>query len=159
MEITEGQLLALARRVDEMHHEAMKTSMGAAGVTIGGAVVALQATPTLAADGDIAAFAASVENTLVAVYGIGAKKLSGVVLTLVQTFAKHHQEPAPHADKFPHAGKVGFRLFTVRLPILESCAAQIQRHAHAGKPFGFLLFTDGRLTDGTRQEYGAFFRP
>jgi rubrerythrin len=72
-------------------------ALGAAVITVGGAAVALGASPAYADDGDIAAYAASVENAFVAAYGIGAAKLSGVVLKVAKTFASHHQD---HANAF-----------------------------------------------------------
>jgi hypothetical protein len=81
----ERELDALVREVDELHHGAM----GAAPVD------------SVAGDIEMATFAASVERALVALYAIGAPKLSGAALRMATTFATHHHD---HANAFDLAG-------------------------------------------------------
>jgi len=126
VEISAKQLRAMARHVDELHHDAMRTFREETGevhlassdagrrtfltkAAVSGAVVAAGSLLTPAAafastssrqaltDGDIAVFAQSVELAAVAAYGMAAGVLSADVKPVAELFAKHHQD---HADAF-----------------------------------------------------------
>ncbi|MEO8695842.1 MAG: ferritin-like domain-containing protein [Acidimicrobiales bacterium] len=130
MEITEAELRAMAKSVDERHRDAMRTfgddareahrgvaSAGRrrilAGAGIGGVALAVGAAVGPASwlssasaqgisDEDLAAFAQSVELAAVAVYGMAAAALSAATKPVGVLFQMHHQQ---HADAFAAVAK------------------------------------------------------
>jgi hypothetical protein len=130
VEISSKELRALARQVDERHHEAMATFAERArdehrvladagrrrfliGAGVGGAALAMGASlgpsrwlPGAAAqsitDEDLAAFAQSVELAAVAAYGMAAAALSAATKPVGTLFQMHHQQ---HADAFGAVAK------------------------------------------------------
>ena len=126
MEISSNELRDMARDVDDLHHDAMRSFREETGdlhlsaarsdrrsllakAGVGGAALAAGSVFTPAsrllswagaaglADADIAAFAQSVELAAVAAYGMAGGVLSPEVKPVGALFAKHHQD---HADAF-----------------------------------------------------------
>jgi hypothetical protein len=130
VEITARELRALARDVDERHHDAMKTfddhaanthrqivdasrrrfligtGVGGAALVVGGALGPGRWLPSASAQGitdeDLAAFAQSVELAAVAAYGMAAAALSAATKPVGMLFQTHHQQ---HADAFGAVAK------------------------------------------------------
>ena len=161
MEISERQLRQMAADVDDMHNDGMASmasdvrelhaetrdlrsdrrrflrnaGVGGAALTIGSAVLPfsrlMPAFGQSLTDGDIAAFAESVELTAVAAYTMAAQsgKLSAAVKDVGVLFAKHHQA---HADAFGGAAG-GKATAKANAKLLEALGPDLTRAIAAGQ--------------------------
>ncbi|MEW6155280.1 MAG: ferritin-like domain-containing protein [Actinomycetota bacterium] len=156
MEISERELLSLAGEVDDLHRQGMETmheeiralhaetrgfrrrsarnraAVGGGALSVGGLTIPFARVLPVAAqsltDGDIAAFAESVELVAVEAYkaAAGSGKLQAGVKTVGEIFATHHQA---HAQAFAGAsggkatGKPNARLLTAVGPDLTAAIA------------------------------------
>jgi hypothetical protein len=130
VEISAKELQALARDVDERHHEAMRefrdqtqdthrsivnagrrrflvgTGVGGAALMVGASLGPSGWLSSASAQGitdeDLAAFAQSVELAAVAAYGMAAASLSAATKPVAMLFQMHHQQ---HADAFGAVAK------------------------------------------------------
>jgi rubrerythrin len=130
VEISAKELQALARDVDEHHHEAMRTfrdqteeahraianagrrrflvgtGVGGAALMVGASLGPSRWLSSASAQGitdeDLAAFAQSVELAAVAAYGMAAAALSAATKPVATLFQMHHQQ---HADAFGAVAK------------------------------------------------------
>lgn len=130
MEISAKELQALARDVDERHHDAMRTfrdqtqeahrsianagrrrflvgtGVGGAALMVGASLGPSRLLSSASAQGitdeDLAAFAQSVELAAVAAYGMAAAALSAATKPVAMLFQTHHQQ---HADAFGAVAK------------------------------------------------------